>query len=255
MLSGYAYLYDERLNDRKHDREVSRLEAEISRRGLNGRVGKFALFRHARDIVADLMRSGAQTLVVVGDDKTLFTAISALGEHSPMIGFVPLLGDGSVAKSLGIPKGIASVDTLTARFHETIDLGFVGNRAFLSELIVDGPGISLHVDKQFKIAPPPDGSLCIRNLGPDADAHDGKLDIFILAAPERRRFGWKRDVPDDQTHLQFKAARLERTVAGSCVVDGLPLEGEVHELSIKPQALKIITGRRGRGTLAETTGV
>ena len=255
MLSGYAYLYDERLNDRKYDREVSRLEAEISRKGLNGRVGKFALFRHARDIVADLMRSGAQTLVVVGDDKTLFTAIGALGEFSPMIGFVPILGDGPVAKSLGLPKGIASVDTLTARFNETIDLGLVGARAFLSELLVDGPGISLHVDKLFKISPPPGGSLCIRNLGSDTDAHDGQLDVFVLPAPDRRRFSWSRGVSTEQTHLQFKTARLERTVAGACTVDGLPMEGESLELSIKPQALKMITGRRGRGMLAGSSNV
>lgn len=246
MLSGYAYLYDERLNDRKHDREVSRFEAEISQRGLNGRVGKFALFRHARDIVADLMRSGAQTLVVVGDDKTLFTAIGALGDFAPMIGFVPLLGDGSIAKSLGIPKGLASVNTLTARFNETIDLGLVGNRAFLSEIIVDGPGITLHVDKQFKIKPSPGGSLRVRNLGEESDAHDGKLDVIMISPPDRRGFVWNRKSSLDQTHLRFKSARLERTVAGSCMVDGMPLEGEILEISIKPQVLKIITGRRGR---------
>lgn len=245
MSSGYAYLYDERLNDRKYDRKVSRLEAEISRRGLNGRVGKFALFRHARDIVADLMRTGAQTLVVVGDDKTLFTAIGALGDASPMIGFVSILGDGPVAKSLGIPKGIASVDTLMARFHETVDLGVVGDRGFLSELVADGPGITLHVDKQFKIAPPAGGSLVIRNLGEGSDAHDGKLDVFILPPPDRRRFTWKKESVD-QTHLQFKEARLERTVAGSCMVDGMPIEGESLELEVRPQALRIITGRRGR---------
>ena len=250
MSSGYAYLYDERLNDRKYDREISRFEAEISRRGLNGRVGKFALFRHARDIVVDLLRSDVQTLVVVGDDKTLFTAISALGELMPMIGFIPLLGDGPVAKSLSIPKGIASVDTLMARFNSTIDLGLVGNHLFLSELVVDGTGITLHVDKQFKIEPPLGGSLCIRNLGEASDPRDGKLDVFIIPPPERRRFTWKNKSATDQTHLRFKEARLIRSVSGSCRVDGIPLEGETLEISIKPQALKIITGRRGRGMLA-----
>lgn len=255
MLSGYAYLYDERLNDRKHDRDISRLEAEISRRGLNGRVGKFALFRHARDIVADLMRSGAQTLVVVGDDKTLFTAIGALGEFSPMLAMLPILEDGPVAKALGIPKGLPSVDTLAARFNETLDLGIVGNRAFLSEIIVDGPGLSLHIDKQFKLEPPEGGTLCIRNLGIGSDAHDGKLDVFVLPPADRRRFNWKREATPIGTHLQFKEARLSRTVAGSCTVDGMPLEGETLELSLKPKALKIITGRRGRGTLAEQADV
>ena len=255
MLSGYAYLYDERLNDRKHDREISRLEAEISRRGLNGRVGKFALFRHARDIVADLMRSGAQTLVVVGDDKTLFTAIGALGEFSPMLAMLPILDDGPVAKALGVPKGLPSVDTLAARFNETIDLGLVGNRAFLSELDVDGPGLSLHIDKQFKLEPPEGGSLCIRNLGAGSDAHDGKLDVFVIPPVDRRRFSWKREANPIGTHLQFKQALLTRTVAGSCTVDGMPLEGESLELSVKPQALKMITGRRGRPTLAESTNV
>jgi hypothetical protein len=250
VLSGYAYLYDERLNDRKHDREISQLEAEISRRGLNGRVGKFALFRHARDIVADLIRSGAQTLVVVGDDKTLFTAISALGDVTPMIGFIPLLGGGPVSKSLGLPKGLASIDTLAARFNETIDLGMVSGRAFLSELIVDGPGISIHVDNQFKIEPPPNGSLCIRNLGDACDAHDGKLDAFIIPHVEKRRFTWKSESEAVQTHLCFTKAELKRSVAGSCLVDGLPIEGEVLDLSIKPKALKIITSRRGRGMLA-----
>ncbi len=246
MLSGYAYLYDERLNDRKYDREISRLEAEISRRGLNGRVGKFALFRHARDIVADLMRSGAQTLTVVGDDETLFTVIGALGSFSPTLAFIPLLGQGMVAKELGLPKGLASVDTLAARFIETLDLGLVGDRAFLSEIVVDGPGLSLHIDNQFKLEPPPGGSIRIRNLGPESDAHDGLLDVFILPPEERSRFGWKRDSGNIKTHLRFKSAKLQRSIAGSCTVDGSPLEGERWDLSLKPSALKIITGRRGR---------
>jgi len=35
----------------------------------------------------------------------------------------------------------------------------------------------------------------------------------------------------------------------------LPMEGESLELSIKPQALKMITGRRGRGMLAGSSNV
>jgi hypothetical protein len=35
----------------------------------------------------------------------------------------------------------------------------------------------------------------------------------------------------------------------------MPLEGESLELSLKPKALKIITGRRGRGMLAESAGL
>jgi diacylglycerol kinase family enzyme len=250
VFSGYAYLYDERLNDRKHDRDVSRLEAEISRRGLNGRVGKFALFRHARDIVADLVRSGAQTLVVVGDDRTLFTAISALGESAPMIGFLPILGGGPVSEALSIPKGLASVDIMAARFNETIDLGRIGERLFLSEIIVDGPGLSLRIDDRFTIEPPPGGLFRICNLGKECDARDGKLDVFIVPPQERGRFTWGRTQEQPLTRLQFTQAVLTRSVAGSCTMDGLPLEGERLELQAMPRELKIITGRRGRGTLA-----
>lgn len=250
MLSGYAYLYDERLNDRKHDREISRLEAEISSRGLNGRVGKFAMFRHAKDIVADLIRSGAHTLVIVGDEKTLFTAIGALGGAAPTLGFLPMLGEGLVGKGLAIPKGVASVNTLAGRFIEEIDVGIIGLRWFLTEIYADGPGLSIRVDDRFTLQPPPGGSIRIRNLGQDADVHDGELDLFIELPQQSSGFPWKRPNADQGTHLRFKKAVLYRSVSGTCTSDGAPIDGETLEITTVPGALKLITGRRGRVTLA-----
>ncbi len=250
MSSGYAYLYDERLNDRKYDREVSRLEAEISRRGLNGRIGRFALFRHARDIMVELMRADPQTLVIVGDDQTLMTAMSALGETTLTIGYIPLLGDGPIARTLAIPKGLASVDVLMARYNSAIDLGCVGDRLFISELIVEGAGIAIEVDGQYKIEPPLGGSICIRNMGTESEYRDGKLDLFIFSPQESGRFPWSRKPMQQKTHLYFEEAQLRRSLSGICRVDGFPIEGENLKISVKTQALKIITGRRGRIALA-----
>jgi hypothetical protein len=48
------------------------------------------------------------------------------------------------------------------------------------------------------------------------DAHDGKLDAFIIPHVEKRRFTWKSESEAVQTHLCFTKAELKRSVAGSC---------------------------------------
>ncbi len=254
-MSSYGYLYDDRLSDRKYDREISRLEGELSQRGMNGRIGRFALFRHVRDIVSDLMRTGAQTLVVVGDDKTLFATIGALGEHRPVIGYIRLIAAQSISKSLAIPVGVPAVDILAARFIHSVDLGMAGSRPFLSELRVDGPGLSIRVDNMYRLEPPPGGSIIVRNIGGQSEPSDGLLDLIIQPPEERRTFfDLRRMLKAPETHVTMKEGLLKRQVTGSCSADGIPLEGEELVIGIRPGGLKMIIGRRGRGMLARSAG-
>ena len=251
MQSGYAYIYDERLNDRKYDRELMKFEAEISSRGLQGRIGKFAMFRHAKDIVSDIMRDTPHTLVVVGDEMTLLSVIGNLGTAQVMIGFIPLLGEGLLSRSYGIPKGLASIHTLAGRFIEELDIGTVEKRLFVTEICAIGPGISLFIDDRFTIETALEGKIIIRNIGTNADASDGFLDLFIEGGAEKKGFAWLKKTKTETSHVRFKKATLHRSLQGSCIVDGVPVNGEKLEIALQPKALKIISGRRGRMTLAE----
>lgn len=255
MQSSYAYIYDERLNDRKYDRELMKFEAEISTRGLQGRIGKFAMFRHAKDIVADITRDEPHTLVVVGDETTLLTVISSLGTTNIVLGFIPLLGEGLISKSCAIPKGMAAIHVLAGRFIEEVDVGMVDKRLFLKEIVIQGQGVSLQIDDRFKIETVQEGQMIIRNIGQHAEAGDGLLDLLLIGTKEKKRFPWSRKPKTETTHLRFKKAVLYRSLQGSCVVDGNPINGERLELSLQPKALRIISGRRGRMTLAESKAV
>jgi len=71
MLSSFAYVFDERLADRKYEREASQLEAELSRHSIGGRIARLTLFRKPKETIEDLVRDGAKHIVFVGDDSTL----------------------------------------------------------------------------------------------------------------------------------------------------------------------------------------
>lgn len=245
MNPAYAYLYDEFLNDRRFEREISRLEAELAQRGINGRVARTALFRHAKDQAEDLVRGGAKNLILVGDDRTVEKLMWFLPDLEVTIGFIPLAKASKIADWLGIPIGLASVDTIGARFVEQLDVGRFGDRYFLTEAVLPATDATLDVEGKFRIQPAAGGSIRIQNLSAAGDSKDGKLEASVIVEGQKSRWSiGKKKTPE--TRVLLAHGSITSTQPVDAIVDGQVLNGFLFKIEAVPAKLRFITGRRGK---------
>ncbi|MSR85243.1 hypothetical protein EXS71_02290 [Candidatus Uhrbacteria bacterium] len=256
MNPAFGYLYDDFLSDRRFERDLGVLETELSRRGIQGQVGKLAMFRSAREMIVDMACAGVKNIVFVGNDKTLEKMMWFLPDVDVTIGYLPLAEPSQIGNLLAIPMGLGAVDILAARFIESFDVGKLDDRYFFTEVVVPSTTAALEIEGQYRVTPTRGGAIAIRNLGSisgksavSADGQDGWLEAVIQTPTEDgyRLFG---SSPIAETHIRLKYGQLISKEPMDVFMDGHAVNGFVFRLSIVPHKLKIITGRRG-GLLAE----
>lgn len=254
----YAYLYDDFLSDQVYLKAVANIETRCSALGIQGRTARLAIFRSPKEMVEGLVREGAQTIVIVGNDKTLEKVMWFLPDLPVTIGYIPVCEPSGIAGLLGIPLGDAACDVIAARRIETIDVGRINDRYFLTDIRIPDARAQVDVEGTYRIGPSSAGTICIRNLGgvtPQgvalADAKDGLLELSVepmSVAPTSRFSFWKTEVksPECATRLFLKHGRIESREPVDVFVDGHAINGFSFSLSILPDRLKVITGRMKR---------
>ncbi|MBU1034866.1 MAG: hypothetical protein ABH861_04450 [Patescibacteria group bacterium] len=255
----YAYIYDDFLSDRGFEREVAALETKLNRYDLAGRIGRLALFRDPKDLVESMVNQGATTIVIVGNDNTLDKVMWFLPNLDVTVGYIPLAGPSVAAKLLNIPVGIDACDILSARLVESLDLGKLDNRYFLTEAEVPAEMASLDVEGKYKVSAMGGGSLIIRNLGgrrdsrgDEFDGKDGFLEAIIISQEEERKpFFRRRKEKNDKTRILFKHGKLLAKFPVEVRVDNQIVKGSVFDVSIGDKKIKMITGRGRRSVQVE----
>lgn len=253
----YAFLYDDILSAPSFQRTVANIETRCSVLGIQGRTSRLAIFRSAKELVEGLVKDGAQTIVVVGNDKTLEKVMWFLPELPVTIGYIPVCEPFGIAGLLGIPSGDAACDVVAARRVETLDIGKINDRYFLTDVRVDDSKAVVDVDGKFTIGATRAGTISIRNLGgvtaqgvAMANAKDGWLELGISPmadAPSGRHFPWIGSSPKrEETRVMMKSGRIVSKEPIDIFVDGHQFNGFAFHVSIIPNALKIITGRKKR---------
>jgi diacylglycerol kinase family enzyme len=240
--TSFAYVYDERLAERKHERELSRFEAELARLGIGGRIARLTLFRKPKDTVEDALRSGIRHLVIVGDDETFLRMMWFLPGLDVAVGFAPILGSNHLAGPLGVAKGFRAAEALAGRLYDTLDVGQVGDRYFLTDVVMPDTRAELDIEGRFRIRPTVGGTITISNVG-RGDAKDGKLDVSVRTGDIPARFPWMKPQPGDETRLQLVTGRVRSEEPVTLIVDGQPLQGNDFAIKILPSKLKVIVGK------------
>jgi diacylglycerol kinase family enzyme len=266
MNRHYAYLYDDFLSDRAYERAVANIETRCSVLGIQGRTARLAIFRSARELVEGLVRDGAETIVVVGNDKSLQKVMWFLPDLPVTVGYLPIAEPSQIGAMLGIPTGDAACDVLAARRMETLDMGTVDDRYFLTEVTIPATKAAIDIEGRYRIAPREAGTLIVRNLGSmgkdgrsSADARDGLLDVVIQPLMEaastntsKVRQALSSFVPAFKRPLTTKEPETRLTLAKGAIIsnepvdvdiDGHRINGFTFRLGVVPRKLKIITGR------------
>jgi len=254
MNPAYAYLYDDFLVDPRYQDILDALETHLASLGLSGRIGRLTLFRNAKELVEDFVRQGIKNVVIVGNDNTLDKVLWFLPELPVTMGYIPLAEPAGIARLLNIPAGLGACDVLGARLIETLDVGKLNDRYFLSEVIFENTTASLFVDQTYRLTLMSGGTMEIRNLGRVAglttnlaNAQDGLLEAVITprGPSMKSRFWTKLKVlPPPETKVTLKVGQILSTQPMDGHADRYAVSGFRFSVSIEPQKLKVIMGRK-----------
>lgn len=155
--------------------------------GINGRSEKLTLLKSLKELVADAVKNGADTIVAVGNDDTVSKMISIIPSLNVTFGIIPVGQPNSIASILGIPSGVAACDVLSARIIEKIDLGKANDSYFISSLTIPtNKSVIINCGK-YNISPLASTShVNVYNINSGnhhSNPKDGKLEVVLTSEP------------------------------------------------------------------------
>jgi diacylglycerol kinase family enzyme len=240
----YCYLYDEYIQENKRfERELLEVENRLTDLGISGKISRLALFRNAEEMIRDEIERGVETIVVLGNDETIRKVIDVVADSQVVLGIIPFGPNNKLAQLMGVPEGVGACDILSARRVETIDIGTVNGRRFITGITVPDFRAEITCDERFRLFATTRAELEIRNLAEVSDPCDGILNTVIRSAVKK---GWgifgRREMRESMFPMQSLAIRSDKLM--SVFADGEELEGTRFDIGIEPMMLKIITGKQ-----------
>jgi len=189
------YIYDDYLNKPKYGRILNRVEIRLTDLGLNGKIIRLGAIKNIRDVIQNEIKSGAKTIVAVGNNQTVNKIIGSVIDNE-LYGFfqknilfsiIPIGEDNSIADSLGIKKEEDACNILLARRVKKIDIGIVNNYYFLNKATIPCQGTVVEIEGQYTLEAEEKGVISVFNLKSSASDDkslkinpiDGKLDVYI----------------------------------------------------------------------------
>ena len=204
----YVYLYDNFVKNKKFASVVRAIEVRLTDYGIAGKILHLNNYLDAKPIIDDEIKRGAKTVVIVGDDKTFGHVLSRAATCECVFGFLPIGFDNTISEVLGIPVGEESADALARRRKEFLDVGWVNNRYFVSQLHVHPSKIEVIYDERFKASANDRMEVVVCNFKPfywkkdrkDKEhqvvhPQDGKLEAFLRPLTKKRWWGYKYEEP------------------------------------------------------------
>lgn len=204
----YVYLYDNFLREKKYASVVKAMEVRLTDFGIAGKILRLSNYTDARPIIEDEIKRGAKTVVLVGNDSTLGQVLSRAAVCETIFGFLPVGNNNTIADVLGIPVGIEACDVLSRRRKERLDVGWVNNRYFISQLHVEPARLEVVYDERFRVTTNNLMEVVVCNLQPfywkknksDRELQvvhpqDGKLEAFLRPLTKKRFFGYTYEDP------------------------------------------------------------
>jgi len=237
----YCYLYDDFIQGNKRfEKELALIENRLTDLGIAGKTSRLALFRNAEEMIRDEIDKGVTTVVVLGNDETVRKVLNVLADSGVVFGIIPIGPKNELARLLGIPEGVAACDVLSSRRVETIDIGLINGRKFISGISVPQFRAELTCEDKFRIIPTSFAELHINNLASVCNPCDGLLQA-VIRADVKRGFLKRTSIEESTLPLQSMTIRAEKAI--KLYVDGEEMEGTRFDISVEPMCMKIITGK------------
>jgi diacylglycerol kinase family enzyme len=246
----YYYIYDDFIQDKRFEKEVQAVENRLTDLGIAGKIARLALFRDAEEMVRDEVgRGGVSTVVVVGNDETVRKVLDVITQSHVVFGLIPLGPKNTLAELLGVPSGVAACDVLSARIIETIDVGTINGRRFMTGVQIPEFSAEISCEERFRVYPQAQGSLEVWNLSSGmtnetatiSNPCDGKLEAIIRT--KLKSSFWSRKKARAESILPLSSFAIRSKDPITAYADGVEMTGTRFDISVEPMTLRVITGR------------
>jgi diacylglycerol kinase family enzyme len=245
----YTYIVEAGLAIRKHEQGLARIESRVVELQMPGRFEKLSILKSLKEIIADAVKQQSKTIVLVGSDKLINTAVSIIAEFDATLGIIPLGEPTNIAKILGIPYGVDACDVLSSRIVKRIDLGKVSNRYFLFGINVpDSRNLTMECDGRFQVSAVAPSEVLISNFGPQSNPLDGQLEVIVTPSASEGFFSRLKKTSYSQASV-FPFKKLTIRTAGESLPifeDGQAIVKTPTTIEVAPKKLKIIVGKQRR---------
>jgi diacylglycerol kinase family enzyme len=245
----YLYLFDAFLGKGKYKKIIDKIETRITDLDINGRLIKLTILESIPEIITDGLKKGVKTVIVVGNDKTLCQAASALIGSDASLGIIPVGENNKIAEILGIPPEELACEVISARLVENIDIGRINNNFFIASVEIDGHQVNLE-HHGWKIVPTSKiNKIKVVNLDKYLDRishpQDGLLEVE-LETNKKSFWSFKQEMAVDSL-LYLKKLRITSPKDKKgipALIDGWRVLKTPMEIEILPQQTKMIVGRK-----------
>jgi len=252
----YLYLYDTFLQNKKHAATLARVETRLTDLGIGGKIYRLSPLRNVAELVAEEVRNGIKTIVVVGNDKSISQVVNYVARYDVALGIIPVGQPNEIAKILGIAEGEDACSVLAARKIERIDVGKINATHFLSSVTVEGSDVTIECDERYIVTPQSfHARITICNLRP-LFAHnvpgryfnpkDGLLEILIQPSAVAES-GWRRLFSRPTTLresiIPFSKVVIRSKKSVPIVTDGQRVLKTPVKIEVAPKRLRIIVGK------------
>ncbi len=241
----YVYAYDDFLQDRRYERDLSLIETRLTDLGITGNVVRLGFYRDPLQVLKHEIQKGAKTIVAVGNDRTLEKVLNAVEETKTVVGYLPVTPENPMAELLGLPQGVQACDMLSARLIEEMDIGEVNNQRFLHSATFDGTGCVMMCEDRYSVTPLRKATFEVVNLtGQDPDVgvispSDGMLTL-VTRLPRFSLLSRKVDIGK----IPFRSAHVFAPKPIKIQVDTATFQAQEFTFKALPGRLRVITGKQ-----------
>ncbi len=254
----YVYLYDNFLRQKKFDAVIKAVETRLTDYGIAGKILRLQHYTSAEAVITDEIKRGAKTVVIVGNDATFGQVLSHAATCDTTFGFLPIGPDNTIAEVLGIPVGVGACDMLSRRRVVALDIGWMNNRYFISQLHIPPSDIEVQYDERFRVsAKYGKMELVVCNLQPfywfekkrsktpDLVVHpqDGKLEAFLRPMIGKGIF---KEVYEDPSIFPFEEMLVTGSKPFVVMADGKQSKETKIKIRLAKGRIRMIVGKERR---------
>ncbi|RJR30980.1 hypothetical protein C4569_03620 [Candidatus Parcubacteria bacterium] len=251
----YLYLYDSFLNEQKYNSRLAKIEIRLTDLGIGGKISRLSPLKNLHDLIDDEIRSGVQTIVAVGNDKTLIEIINVAADYKVSIGYIPIGEHTKIADILGLPGEDKACDVVSARKIEKLDLGKVNGTYFLGSVKISPGPVVLECEKKYQVEIKQ--SVCQVNIcnlrpgflstanttGSHFNPQDGVLEALISIAKPTQFFSFFSAKSCYDSIFPFKKLSIKSKKSLSVHTDDQRVLKTPVDVEIIPKKINIIVGK------------
>lgn len=241
----YLYIYDSFLSDKKYSDFLTQIEKRVTDLGIKGRIARLSILKNMKELITDGLKSGVQTVVVIGNVQTFAKVINIVAGLDLVLGLIPVESDNKIAKMLGIPPKILACDVIASRIIKKIDLGLINNHYFIGQAELNNADVLIEYDGYSVRPTTTNNNITIynfadRNMVRNSSPVDGLMEVVIT--PIKGGVFGKKNVAG--TVLPFSKIKIssETEEQVSILTDEQVIMKTPAEIIVAPQKLKVIVG-------------